>query len=171
MALQLVALPALVVTRPEGTMLASLALLPMVLSPRVPVRHRAASLLVLGVATLGWQASVLWVYRHHGEPLPRSVTGMLALGVLLLLTAGVLRWVHRLHRLPLLLVVEVGLWLGLAAFAVRDPEILTRSLRATVENVVVPGGRWGASLVILGVLVVVALALSRGTRSASIRSP
>lgn len=170
-ALLLIALPAVVVTRPEGTMLASLALLPLILSPRVPARHRAAALVVLGVATLGWQTVELWVYLHAGEPVPRSVAGMLALGVLLLLTAGVIGWLDRLHRLPVLLIIELGLWLGLAAFAVREPKILTDSVRATIRNVVVPGGRWGSSLVLLGVLVLIAIGLCRVAPATALRFP
>jgi hypothetical protein len=169
MALQLVAIPALVVTRPEGTILAGLALLPTLLSRAVPLRHRAAALAVLGVTTAGWQASLLWIYRQHEEPVPLSVTGMLAAGVLLAAAAGLL------PRLPqsirLLWITEAGLWLALGAFALRDPPILVDSVRATVENVVLDGGagRWGATLVVLAGLVVIAIGFAWRGRETSLR--
>jgi hypothetical protein len=158
MALQLIAIPALVVTRPEGTILAGLALLPTVLSRRIAIGHRAALLAALGTSTAGWQLSVVWIYRQYEEDVPVSVAGTLAVGVLLVVLAGLLRYVDRLPR-PLW-IAEAGLWLALAAFTAREPDILADSLRATMRNAVEITGRWGMSLVVLAGLVVVAIGLA-----------
>lgn len=175
--LQLLALPAMAVTRPEGSLMAAVALLPMLLSTRVPVRHRAATLATLGVSTMIWQGFVLWVHRERAEAVPAEVAGMLALGVLLVaLAAGLLRWQSRSDRLlgrpdRLLWIAEAGLWLALAGFALRDPAILVDSVDATIQNVVFGEGKWGSTLVTLGLLVVGAVAFLRAPGSASLRFP
>ncbi|MPZ27364.1 MAG: hypothetical protein GEV12_13370 [Micromonosporaceae bacterium] len=178
--LQLLALPAMVVTRPEGSLMAAVALLPMLLSTRVRVPHRAAALATLGVSTMVWQGFVLWVHRERGEAVPATVAAMLALGLLLLaLSAGLLRWETRLSRadrLPsrpdrLLWVAEAGLWLALAGFALRDPAILVDSVDATIQNVVFGDGKWGSSLVALGLLVLGAVTFLRAPGAASLRFP
>jgi hypothetical protein len=152
--IQLVAVPALIVTRPEGVLLAALALLPTVVSGRVPVRHRAAACAVLGVATLAWQASVLWVHLDRDTEIPMHVYGAAAVGVLALAGIAALRF-----RLPaaLLWLTEAGLWLVLAGFAVRDPAVLVDSVNATVVNAARPTSAWGVSLVVLGLLVLAAM--------------
>jgi hypothetical protein len=166
-AIQLVAIPAAVVTRPEGALLAALALVPTLLSARVPIRHRAAACAVLGVSTLAWQGSVLWVHYARDAAIPLSVYGTAAIGMAALLVIGALRWSTRLrHPVRLLWLAEAGLWLALLGFVVRDPDIFVDSLRATVRNVS-PAGAWGTSLVVLAVLGLVAILLTGTERLAS----
>jgi hypothetical protein len=76
------------------------------------------------------------------------------LGALTILLIPLLRWRPLLARPGrVLLVTEVGLWLALLALAARQPQILYDSVDATVQNVIVGAGSWGASLVILAALV------------------
>jgi hypothetical protein len=175
--LPLVAIPALVVTRPEGPLLAGVALLPALLAGRMPVRHRVAALATLGASTLAWHGYALRIHLERGADPPLTVVGMLGFGVVVLLLAAGLprldRWLDRWLRHPvrLLWAAEAGLWLALAAFAVRKPDILADSLRATAQNVVVGAGKWGTSLVVLGVLVLAAALLGRVPGAAALRFP
>jgi hypothetical protein len=165
--IQLVAIPATVLTRPEGVLLAALALLPTLLSARVSRRHRAAACALLGLTTLGWQGSVLWLYLDRGAEIPISGYGTAAIGVAALLGIVALRWTDRLaHPVRVLWLAEAGLWLGLFAFVLRDPEIFVDSLRATVRNVS-PIGAWGTSLVVLAALGLIAICLTGTERVAS----
>jgi hypothetical protein len=171
MTLQVLAIPALVVARPEGAVLAGLALFPTLLSGRVPVRHRAAATAVLGVTIVVWQGFVLWVHLDRGIGVPLNVAGMLGLGGLVVAAAGLLRLWQLPDRIRWLVVAEAGLWLALAAFTVRAPDILADSVRATIQNVVFGAGRWGASLVVLGALVAGALLFAGFPGQASLRFP
>lgn len=168
---QVLAIPALVVTRPEGAVLAGLALLPTLVSARVPVRHRAAALAVLGATIVVWQGFVVWLHAHRGVEPPLSVAGMLGLGGLVLASAGLV-WRRGVpERIRWLVVAETGLWLALATFTVREPDVLVDSLRATIQNVVFGTGRWGATLVVLAGLVAGALLFTRFPGQASLRFP
>jgi hypothetical protein len=172
MALLLLAIPALVVTRPETGILAGVAVLPLLLSERVPWRHRASTMVVLGASTVVWQAFTVWVHWERGAEVPLTVSGPLAWGGLLLLGVSLLRWRPLLrHATRLLWLIEGGLWLALAALAARDSRLLVDSVSATVENVVFGAGRWGTSLVILAVLVVGALVFTGSPHIAFLRFP
>jgi hypothetical protein len=171
--LQLLAIPALVVTRPEGSVLAVLALLPTLLAAQVRMRHRVLACVTLAAATLLWNAYMVWVFADRGEEISRAIYGDLAVGVAALVAIAALPWVDRLRRPAVLLwTAELGLWLVLAGFAARRPEILDESVRATVRNVVYPSSIWGSSLVVLGLLVLVAIAVGGADRlTAALRFP
>ena len=79
--LQLVAVPALIVTRPEGFLVAGLALLPTLLSARIPRRHRAWALAVYGVSCVALHAFLGWVNVHRGLPVSGQVVGGFAVGL------------------------------------------------------------------------------------------
>jgi hypothetical protein len=154
MTLQIIAIPALVVTRAEGFLAAALALLPTWLSARVPRRHRVATMLVLGVSCIAWHVFVLAIYLARGAGPSTQAIGGAVLGALVLAAipfAGRSFLLDRAQRV--LWLVEAGLWLALAAFAVERPGVLIDSVRATYFNAVRGYGRWGYSLVILGLLV------------------
>lgn len=171
-ALQLVAIPALVLIRPEGTLAAALALLPTLLTRDIPVRHRAALLATLGATTVAWQGFEAWVFIDRGYPVPASVLGVLALGVALVAAIALLHWNALTARSrELLWLVEAVLWLALAALAVRKPAVLVDSVKATYANLVQGKGGWGLSLVVLGLLFVAALVLFRTRHQAYLRFP
>jgi hypothetical protein len=163
--LQLLALPALVVTRPEGALLGGLALLPTLLSAGITARHRGAALAALGAATVGWHGFMVWLHDARGAAVPVSVWGMVLAGLLLLALAPALAWRPAVaaarHRTRSLWLAEAGLWAALVAFAVLGPDILADSVAATIQNVVGGAGKWGLSLVALGLLVLGAVAFAR----------
>jgi hypothetical protein len=171
--LQILAVPVIVVTRPEGFLLAALVLLPTVLSARVPRRHRATVAAVFGGATLLFAAFQLWVFLDRGTSVPPVVVGAAVLGAGALAAIPLLSWVAVGRRGPrLLAVAEVGIWLGLLALAVRDPDTLWTSLRATYRNLFEGFGGYGLSLVVLGGLLLLAWLLSPGLRhQAHLRFP
>lgn len=172
LALPLVALPALVVTRPEASLVAGLALLPALVSERIPWRHRAMLLVALGVSMLVWQGFLAFEYVNRGKDIPFSATGLLALGIVAILTVPLLAW-RRLGKplryIPLL--VEIVLWMALLVATIRNPDILYQSVIATVENVVLNAGSWGVSLVVLGMIILGVLALTNAPDRIFLRFP
>jgi hypothetical protein len=170
--LQLVAIPALILTRPEGFLVAVLALLPTWLSATIPARHRGLTMLVCGGTTLVWHAFMGVLVLAKGGTPSGQVIGGVAAGGLVLTLIKLRRWGFPLRRpVSVLRLVEGVLWLALAAFAVRDPDTLYQSLRATYINLVHGNGRWGYSLIVLGLLVFVALALLPLRHKAFLRFP
>lgn len=169
MALQVLAIPALVISRPEAAMLAVLALLPTWLAGKVSARHRMVTVATLGVANLVWQGFVAWIHLAREAPVPLTAVGSLALGILLVAAIPLLR-----RPLParLLLVSEAGLWLALLAFvAARGPANLVESLYATGVNLFLGEGRWGLSVAILTAFVLGCLVLSRVPHLSYLRFP
>jgi hypothetical protein len=170
MTLQLVAIPALVVTRPEGAIFAALSLLPTLLSARVSLRYRMVATAVLGASVTAWHAYVVIKHVGWGIDVPYSALAEAALGLAALASIPILRWtfVSR-NALAVLWLVEAGLWLGLVFGAVTDFALLRRSVDATIQNVAFGHGGWGLSLVILGTLVVAALILLRAPEQHHLR--
>lgn len=160
MLLQLVAIPALVVTRPEGPALAGLALLPTWLATRIPASHRMVALAVLAAANTLWQGFGAWLHYQRGVAVPLAISGSLALGIALVAVLPLLRSTRPLPHRPVMWTVEIGLWLALAGLAIRRPDILFDSLHATWHNLVHGAGQWGLTLVALAVLVAGALLLA-----------
>jgi hypothetical protein len=173
--LQLLAVPALVVTRPEGPVFAGLALLPTLLSATIATRHRRAALAVLGAAVVGWNGFMVWLHNERGAEMPPSVGGMVLAGLLLFALIPILTTrpatAALRHRTRMLWLAEAGLWLALAAFTVRRPDILRDSVDATIQNVVRGSGKWGLSLVALAVLVLGAVLLARSPALTYLRFP
>jgi hypothetical protein len=170
--LQLLAIPALIVTRPEGFLVAVLALLPTWLSVSVPVRYRATTVLTCGASALVWHAFMgALVLARGGDP-TGQVVGGIAAGALVLCLYPLRHWGFPLLRArSVLLLVEAGLWLALLGFAVLKPGVLRRSLAATYTNLVHGNGRWGYSLVVLGLLVLGGWALASFRHKAHLRFP
>lgn len=172
MALQLLAIPALVGIRPEGLMAAALALLPTWLSTRLPRRHREATMLVLGLSVLAEHLFQWWEFERRGAPVATSVLGAVAIGVAVLAAIPLLRWAP-LTRRPnrLLWTVEIGLWLALAGLAALKPAILRSSLRATYLNLFHGYGIWGGAVVVLALLGVGVLVFFRAPGLVHLRFP
>jgi hypothetical protein len=160
MLMQVLAIPALVVTRPEGQLMAGLALLPTVLSGQIPWRHRAIAVAALGISTAAWHGFMAWAHLQRGAEVPITVWGMVPAGAALLAGILVLRWRYVVAwPRQVLWAVEVSLWLALLALAVRQPDVLRDSIVATYQNLVLGSGRWGLSVVGLAGLVLAALVL------------
>lgn len=170
--LTLLAIPALVVTRPEGLLVAGLALLPALVSESIPWRQRAIILLTLGISILVWEGFSVFAYIKRGTDIPFSASGLLGLGILAVITVPLLAW-RRLDK-PLRyfpIVVEIALWAALIIAAVREPFILRQSLLVTVENVVYNAGSWGCSLIVLGVIFLGIIVLTNYSDRIFLRFP
>jgi hypothetical protein len=172
MALQLLAIPPLVVTRPEASVLAGAALLPMLLSQRVPWRHRAATIVVLGTSTMAWQGFVWLVHLERDADVPITVSGPFLAGLAMLPGIWLLGRRSLMDRSRWLLwLTEAAIWLALAAFTVRDPQIMIDSLDAATQNLVLGAGKWGTSPVVLAGLVIGAIIFVRSPHLSYLRFP
>lgn len=173
--LQSVAVPALVVARAEGALLAALVLLPGAIQTGLPGRRRAAPLAVLAVSILVWHGFAATVHLDEAGSVPIAVTGLLGLGLAVALFAATVVWLpaqlqyRAISMLPW--IGEATLWLAVTVFVVRDPTVFTDSVSATYENVVRSEGSWGASLLVLVGLVVYVLVFTRATDRLALRFP
>jgi hypothetical protein len=152
---------ALTVLRPEGILVALLALAPLVVDPRPALAWRRRLLGATGLGVVVWHAVVLLPKDLLlDRPPPVSTVGLAGVGVALVVVAALLGPLDgRLGRRPL--VVAHGLvWLALAGFTLADPWLLLNSLQATLRNVA-SAGAWGGSLLLLAGLLVIALPLRR----------
>ena len=159
---------ALVLTRPEGAVMAVLAVLPAVVSPSFDRRARRWVLAALGAWMVLWQAFVVAVSLHDSGSPDRFAALQVVVGAAAIVVAVAPAWalIERWSRFCVL-AVEAALWLAVAAFAVRSPDILTRSLEATWENRV--AGKWGYTVFLLAALVVAAVAVFRLTYGSALR--
>jgi hypothetical protein len=170
--IQLVALPVLVIARPEGALLAAIVIAPIVLSRTLPLTHRSALVTVLGGSVVIWQLFLLTLVQDRGGEVTQAIVGMLAFGAFLLATAPLLQW-RALEARPLLLLslIEGLLWGVLLIAVVRDPEPFADSVSATVRNTIEGDGGWGLSLVFLAVLALLALVATRASSRIALRYP
>ena len=169
--IQLVAIPVLVIARPEAALLAALVIAPTVLSRQRPVGHRIALVTVLGGSVVAWQLFLIALAQTRGI-VTTPMLGMLAFGAFLLAAAPLLLW-RALEARPIvaLSVIEGLLWVALFGAAVRDPDVLVNSVRATAQNTLGGTGGWGYSLAVLAVLGVMALAVTRAADRLALRYP
>jgi hypothetical protein len=168
----LVALPALVVTRPEGFIAGGLAIAPLVLSPAVGARVRSVVLLVFSAAVVVWFGFITVVAAQGEGHLAISSAGPAVAGLFGLMASALLLRLEAAHlRRAILQLVEGALWLALLGMSLRDPDILLRSLRATYENVVMGAGSWGWSLIALGLLGLLALVVADDQALIALRFP
>lgn len=171
-ALIALALPAIVVARPEGFLAAGLAIAPLLFSGTVSWRGRGLVLSVYGVSLILWYGYVALAHLASERSIPLSTSGPLILGAAAVLLVPCLAWPYLTRWRKLLLAgVEIGLWLALAACAVRDPEVLSRSLDAIYQNLVVGAGSWGSSLLVLGGLLILAWSFCRDESLSYLRFP
>jgi hypothetical protein len=164
MALHLLAIPPLIVVRPEGSLMGVLILAPMWLSKDIDRNRRTWSMAVFGVSTILLSLLEGWFFLDRREPLPSSVLGPLALGVVVLLAIPLLRapFLPR-HSRALLWLTEIGLWVSLLALGLyyRGSGTLRNSVDATYVNLFEGAGAWGLSIVILVALLGLGLVLAR----------
>ncbi len=169
-AVQLLMIGTMVVTRPEGSLVAGLALLPTLLDGRRALLERRALLAGLGLSMLLWQTWLAGVtYTIAGE-ITRSMIGMIAGAIVALAVVPLLGrpWLDRFSGRWLLL-VEAVLWLGLAVLAVRERQVLVDSVKATWENVVVGEGGWGPAFAASVLLAAIVVALTRSEHRVHLR--
>lgn len=153
--LQSAGVTVLALARPEGPLITAAAVLPFVCSTQLTKLERTIPLVVLGAVTLTWYSWVASLAVSAEKPVQFSVTAMMALGIAAMAAAPLAVW-PRLspvvrHVLP---AVELLLWLALFAFTLRNPDILTDSVAATIDNIARDKASWGSSLLILMSIVV-----------------
>jgi hypothetical protein len=159
--LQILSIPVLTVVRPETSLLAGIALMPILISERIHWKKRAILLAVLGISVIAWQG-FLWVkYSGSGESVPFSVMAMFGFGGIAILAIPALAW----RRVEKLLgcstgILEAGLWLAVVVMGYIYPGPLYRSIQATIENIFLDAGGWGISLVLLFAITTVILLIT-----------
>src|SRR5690606_15814216 len=156
----------LIMTRPEGAVVAAIGILPLLVSDHVSMRVKSLALAAWGAGTLAWYGYSALILAHLDYRPSLIVVGPAALGALALAIAAAAARVTRIKTIrsepwsrPFLLGVELALWAGLMLFAARDLGLLTRSANATLRNQLQSG--WGVTVVGLAVLVAVTLLLVR----------
>ena len=113
---------------------------------------------------------LLLSYPPMNVAIPVSIVGHLTLAILALTAASLLylRPVRDYtavleHRMYIVLIlVEAALWIALAIAAVGNPSILLESINATAHNLLLGDGRWGYSLVIFALFVLLCAVSVRG---------
>lgn len=172
----LLVIPALVVTRPEGAVMAAVALLPLLISRHVSVRMRSAALATLGGSMVVWFGYVLWLVTVTDREPESTTLEMLAIGVAFCIAAALFPVVPALRqgfdvvgRTRLLGAAEIFLWASLVPFTVRDPDLMWRSISATAKNQVVGG--WGVTVLALGAFAVLAAFMLRNHWTSYLRFP
>jgi hypothetical protein len=178
LALQSIAIPALVIARAEGGLMVAIAILPTLLCQGVALKYRASLLCIFGASLAAWNLLLLSSLTANDQ-VRFSILGPLALGVLSLAAASLLflRKVRERvtvleeRRSLILVTTEVALWIVLAAAAVWKPEILVKSISATGHNLLYGAGGWGYSLIILALLILVCAVAARASELAFLRFP
>ena len=165
--LAVVAVPALVVARPEGALVLILVIAPLLRCDRAAA---SALAVVTGGAAALWNVHLVVGASLTGSEASLSSWAMLGVGVLLVLSPLVVRALPSAVVDRAGWVVEGGLWLMLVVLTVRDPSTLVQSVLATGANVLLGEGGWGASFAILAVIAVVVVILVRGEGDDVVRS-
>lgn len=140
-------------TRPEGFMLAALALGPLMLWPGVPAREKlliAGWYLICGLLLSYFLISV-YDARGHASPLRNYAAPVAGLGLVLAALISNLAIVKARHR-HILHLAEAAVWLSLAVLAFMSPALFWASLQATYTNALGGSGAWGYGFVLLYVL-------------------
>lgn len=170
--LQVLAIPMLVVTRPEGTIVAAIMLLPALINERIEWRQRASLLFVLGLSTAVWHACLGWSYHTGGRQIPGYVWAFVVLGASAMLTSPVLAWNALrpwLRFAPT--VAETTIWLALLAAALVQPDVFLASVKAAATNALMGGTSWGGSLAMIAVLVIGVLVFTQDATRLALRLP
>jgi hypothetical protein len=172
LAIMMAAIAGLVVTRPEGGLLAGFALVSFFVS-RVPVqRHQSMALGALGLALVLWHGYSVATHVNLAEPMSLSAVAYAALGVAAAVLAA-LWWrglfFARYQWIPPAL--ERAVWIALAIFVVRDAEIFNHSIGAAWEMVMPDSFTWGSSLALAYVAAFGLLAVTRFPHALVLRYP
>ncbi len=159
--MQLLAIGAIILTRPDGSILASIAILPMIFSHQFSLFYKKAILLSLGASVLIWQGFLVWVHIKQGNEVSISVSGLLVLGILSVISAFLIKYVPFGHRSKYFTwFSEFAIWLVLLAFTIIKPNVLVQSFEATRKNIIGGAGGWGSSIAILAILVILSLLIT-----------
>ncbi len=151
----LIAIPALVITRPEAPLHIGLTLAPVLVSDHFSRKLKAGLLTALNVSVIVWYGFLWCKFSAADEVVPVSVSGLFSLGIAGFIFTAVLftkPWEKLSSRL--LPALEIFLWLVFLIAALKNQEMFIISISAAVNNVVFGLGLWGYSLIVLGVLFI-----------------
>ncbi|TPW29618.1 hypothetical protein [Pararhizobium mangrovi] len=169
---QILMMPALIMGRAEGFLLAGFAILPFILNPEVAPRDRRVVLAGFAVVTFAWHMYLAHAFMREGSSLPLSVFGPAALAVLAVLAVPFITITPLVRfRRAILILAETALWVALLVATIGKPGVMVESLSATYQNIVVGAGSWGRSLVVLAVIFVFVLVFCKDRRLATLRFP
>jgi hypothetical protein len=166
------AIPALIVTRPEGGLHVGLVLIPVFISSKFPLRLKALLSAVLGASILIWNGFLWMNFSAAGQNAPIAVTGMFCGGLFAFLFIPFLysRFAHYMSP-RLLSVTEIVLWTSLAIAALLEPKVFAVSIHATITNIFMGRGMWGFSLIMIGMLFIGVLIFSNAPSRIFLRFP
>jgi len=147
----IVSIPALIFTRPESVIIAALAIVPMVASDRFSLRQKQILLLTHGIATTIFYGYVTWFL---GVGIGRFHVLYLVFGIAVICLSGLFKYLLNLKIFVFVvkhasIIAEITLWVALALLYLYNPAVLTISIRAAYENLLLGEGAWGLSFVIL----------------------
>lgn len=171
-ALQLLSIPLMVFSRPEGVLVAGVLLVPAVACWRASPGRTASLLFMLGGCALAVNLYQAGVYHSYGEAVPFFIKGFLALSVCALIAPAVFR-VRATHAiLPCTPVVaEAALCIALVAFAFVQSAIFLPSLDATIQNLALDGASWGVFFLMILAVTVLVLVVTRDPSREYLRFP
>jgi hypothetical protein len=158
---------AIVLARPDGALIAGLALIPLLSNRNNGASARILPMVALGATTLAWN---IFLVTRSGDA-PSEAYGMILGGSLTLITAALVAAAPSVLPKRFPLVAELALWGAAVVGALARPWVAWESARATVENVLLGSGGWGVSAVVLGVLSLSVLALSVDHDRTALRFP
>jgi len=153
--------PALVVSRPEASLTICLVLV-VGYSTINATKELTATTYASAAAIALWHARLSLIPILDGNVPPSSSYGLLFVGLVLFAVPWVMSKLNTQIRDRLAFFAEIGMWVLLLVFAVRDPELLIRSVYRTGANLLLGLGGWGLSLVVLGVVSLIAIVALRG---------
>lgn len=151
---------ALVLSRVEGAFLAALLLAPVAVSMRSDRMGSAIPWLWLGVTALVWNSLVLRAFLQTDTQIRLSVLGMFLLALVAISVPVLTPRLPRSTRHRSLSALQVVLWGGVLLYAMIDTAAFTRTVRATLKNLLWSGG-WGPAAVAIALLVLLGLWSSR----------
>jgi len=166
------AIPALIVTRPEASLHLFIILLPVFVSTRFYPRHKVLILVVLSLSIIFWNGFLFLKFLSAGQTAPIAVFGMLFIGASSIMAVPFFySRVFDKISYYILPSAEICLWKALLISALINPELFFVSVNATIENVIMGAGLWGYSLIILGILFIGTLLLSNAPERIFLRFP
>jgi len=166
----IIVIPALIFTRPESVIIASVAIIPMIFSEIFSQKQKMILLTCLGSSTTTFYGYTFFLL---GGDFRQPHTLYLLYGILVICIAFIFRYIYKLKILSFLVkratgITEIFIWTVLILFFLLNPQVMIISLKATYENIVLGEGLWGLSLVTLSVIIIITVILIKLPENISI---
>ncbi|MDR2600768.1 MAG: hypothetical protein LBC73_10910 [Oscillospiraceae bacterium] len=174
LAIIIVAIPALVLTRSESILVAALAVLPILAAKILSWKYKSAILLSLGVSAVICHSFILLLLDNGINSL---VFSYVLFGILLTFLAILLKFLIKLKVIKfvvtnIVIISELLLWYTLIILSYQNRYIINTTLESIYHNIILGDGAWGWSFVILICLTIsVLLLIKRPKNMAILRFP